>query len=507
MTEGWALSGILLLGTANLLTRALFRCPWVLADSYTHFYVAEEMRRTGSLHPRLDKYLFDATVPEPLDYPPLFGRLLATVVRPGSWPTRELVAQWLPAILDTLALWAAALCARWLSGSTLAGFLAACLWLLAPCTHAQTLAVSGRPLGALLATVLFSALARSVVEPWPAAGMAVVVGAALYLANRLAVQAWFLLTVAFSWALWSPWPLSIQAGSLLLAAAITRGLGWRVHVGHWRHMLRLRRLMPKKGWHQLARFSWRRAASPQPRGAKLLLRVLALLDLPFVWLLPLGAATTPMALEWSRPLSVHVMWLVSLIAGGALIQALPALRFIGEGFRYYEFAIVPLAVLLGAIVERADTNALALLAAASLPLTALAVWHMRRTAKASYAHANCRDDRAVTLARRLRGQPVDRFLVMPLSYAPLLTVEGGKRTLMMLGEAASDLAEDFFPVMEKAPREYVLAFAIDGVFLDRRYVEPQELGIASLSLVDEEGPFGAYTLTQPAPEPAGVADR
>jgi len=36
---------------------------------------------------------------------------------------------------------------------------------------------------------------------------------------------------------------------------------------------------------------------------------------------------------------------------------------------------------------------------------------------------------------------------------------------MMLDEAAGDLSEDFYPIMERAPVEYVKEFAIGGVWL------------------------------------------
>src|SRR5207247_672899 len=126
------------------------RHPGVLADSYTHFHVAEQLRRARTWRLRLDHFLYDAAVRDELDYPPLFPGLLAALLGRGGGARREALARWLPAALDTAALLTAAACAVWLTGVAWAGVATAAVWLLSPCTYAQTVALSGRPLGALL---------------------------------------------------------------------------------------------------------------------------------------------------------------------------------------------------------------------------------------------------------------------------------------------------------------------------------------------------------------------
>jgi hypothetical protein len=190
-------------------------------------------------------------------------------------------------------------------------------------------------------------------------------------------------------------------------------------------------------------------------------------------------------------------WLGSLALAGAIIQAVPGLRFVGEGFRYFEFAIVPLAVIASqAIASLPQTAFLALLPILAIA-AALAVFQIARNARASWNEGVCRDDRAVTLARRVSLSGQKRLLVMPLQYAPLVTVEARASTLMMLGEVGADRSEDFYPVMEKSPAHFVQTFLIDGLFLDRRYAGIEELALADVALVDEEGPFAVYRITNP----------
>jgi len=57
---------VLVLAAANLLLKGNGRSPWVLADSYTHFYVADTFRRARSWRVRLDRFLYDAAVPNHL---------------------------------------------------------------------------------------------------------------------------------------------------------------------------------------------------------------------------------------------------------------------------------------------------------------------------------------------------------------------------------------------------------------------------------------------------------
>jgi hypothetical protein len=124
--------------------------------------------------------------------------------------------------------------------------------------------------------------------------------------------------------------------------------------------------------------------------------------------------------------------------------------------------------------------------------------------RASHLEGTKRDERAAVLAGRLRTAEMDRLLVLPLQYAPLVTVEADKSTLMMLGEVGADLSEDFYPVMQRPPDEFVRSFDLQGVFLDRRYVEASELGL-SLHLVDAEGPFEVHALV-PTTLKAGVRE-
>ena len=172
------------------------------------------------------------------------------------------------------------------------------------------------------------------------------------------------------------------------------------------------------------------------------------------------------------------------------MQAVPGLRFIGEGFRYFEFAIVPLAVLISTV--GADPMARPVMVGVAVAAGLAGAAQMRRTVNGSRLVGTSRDERAVTLARRLRTNVVDRLLVMPLQYAPLLTVEADKAVLMMLDEVAADRSEDFYPVMERSPLSLAEEFAVQGVWLDRRYVGPEELRLGALDLLDEEGPFACY---------------
>lgn len=503
MTMGLA-TVVLVLAAANLLLKGNGRSPWVLADSYTHFYVADTFRRARSWRVRLDRFLYDAAVPNHLDYPPLFGTLLAFLVGAG-WPDRRALTRWLPAILDTASLLTAVVCTYWLQGGMLAPFVAALIWVFSPCTHAQTIALSGRPLGTLLTTITFTALAKCFVIGAPdAALVAVASGALLFLANRLAIQAWGFLTVAFAVVGHSLVPLFLLVGALLVASVVTAGEAWRVHRGHWRHMRRLRHLMPKKGWHQLARFSGRRSTPPRSRQTRTLLRVVSFIDLPFVWVLAaalLGTVTGFLAdpIAWACSL-----WLGTFVLCGAVIQVVPSFRFIGEGFRYFEFAIVPLALLVARAAVLAGPGTRLTMGLAAAVATGVGLTQIQRAIRASFLEGTRRDERAVRLTERLRAQNVDRLLVIPLQYASMLVVEADKAVLMMLNEVASDLSDDFYPVMERPPRAYVNEFAIGGVWLDRRYVEADELGLADLTLVDEEGPFACYAL--PMPEPARHSD-
>jgi hypothetical protein len=503
MTMG--LTVVLVLAAANLLLKGNGRSPWVLADSYTHFYVADTFRRARSWRVRLDRFLYDAAVPNHLDYPPLFGTLLAFLLGAGLPARRAQIARWLPPVFDSASLLTAVACTYWLQSGTPAPFVAAFIWVFSPCTHAQTIALSGRPLGALLATITFTALAKFVVVGMPMAALVTVVsGALLFLANRLAIQAWGLLTVAFAVAWHSLAPVSLLAGALLVASALTAGEAWRVHRGHWRHMRRLRHLMPKKGWHQLARFSGRRDTPPRSRQTRILLRVVALIDLPFVWVFVVALPGTVTGLRADPVAWACTLWLGTLLVCGTVIQAVPSLRFIGEGFRYFEFAIVPLALLVARAAVLAGPGTRLTMGLAAAVATGVGLMQIQRAIRASFLEGTRRDERAVMLTERLRAQNVDRLLVVPLQYASMLVVEADKTVLMMLNEVASDLSDDFYPVMERPPMAYVNEFAIGGVWLDRRYVEADELGLADLTLVDEEGPFACYAL--PMREPVRHSD-
>jgi hypothetical protein len=235
-----------------------------------------------------------------------------------------------------------------------------------------------------------------------------------------------------------------------------------------------------------------------------MLRVLSFADLPWIWLAPMlwfsGAMLPRQGIDW-----ICLVWVGSLALAGALIQGLPSLRFVGEGFRYFEFAIVPLAVLVTRGIEEVGFGTRLALVPAVLAIGSIGVVQMVRNARASWMEGACRDERAVRLARRMRESSPARLLVLPLQYAPLVTVEANASTLMMLGERGADASEDFYPVMENPPEHFVSGFELDGVFLDRRYAEIEELTLPTAVLADEEGPYALYRLARARPESPNAA--
>jgi hypothetical protein len=251
--------------------------------------------------------------------------------------------------------------------------------------------------------------------------------------------------------------------------------------------------MPRKGWHQLARFKADGAEAPRRPRAGGALRAGSLVDVPLAWVVVAAVLLDPSnARELGAAHRVAVLWLATLLGAGLLIQVVGPLRFIGEGFRYFEFGLVPLGVLLAALPSVVPPAHRAVVGAVALAAALLAVAQMSRLARASRLETAARDERAVRLAGRMAALPVERWLVLPLQYAPMLAVEAGKDVLMMLGEKGADRSEDFYPRMEAPPSKFVREFALGGVFLDTRYARPEDLGLGALALLDQEGPFAAY---------------
>ena len=232
------------------------------------------------------------------------------------------------------------------------------------------------------------------------------------------------------------------------------------------------------------------------------------------------AAAMPLVQIWRGPLDLFQMptdyfvklwqWATMLLGIGLAVRVIPALRFIGEGERYLEYAAFPSGIIVAVMVINGGQGAMAPWVIAGAVLLAVVgclgplLYVQRRVV--------LRDrDRSVTpelrqifeVINRLPGEvrlgSVPLYLVSAAEYftkARVLSTDSGWAHVTHLSE--------FFPVLRRPLAEIIEKYDLTHLLISERYVSLAELKMAEAPVVCR---VGAFCLLNVSLRPVVTAER
>jgi hypothetical protein len=327
-------------------------------DSTTHLLLIDMIRANGG---RIFRATPHFTLSGPQDYPAFFHALMARI-------PRAMLERWEWAsspfwdALHAVTIYVFALV--WFRNASLdnaapAALLIALAWLLTPLFFrdpSRGSHLNERVFGFLLCDVFFLATIVAITSnSWAAAAIAVVAGALVTLSSKFGMQAIVFLTPVSALVLVDPRPIAVLIGTLVFAIVVSRGYALFVWRGTVRHSSFYARFLVKVHDYTTSFSLAKLVAAVKTCIMAVLSRsrtelrrgIAALLAHPFL------QALTEAAVVWAG-LAVFVL-MPADTAFGALVTAAcvvgvatmtDALKFLGEGIRYLEFAVLPALMIL-----------------------------------------------------------------------------------------------------------------------------------------------------------------
>lgn len=448
-------------------------------DAWYYLLYAGALRRQRRLPARLPHFLLDI---EEQWYPPLFPGLLAVLPDGLRFRARG----WVSSLIDCLHLLLLVAVATRLGLEPTAALLAGLIYAVTPTLVHEHSLLNSRSLGSLLLTLfVLSLLAFLLSGGWAWVAMGGLLGGALLMTHKMATQLLAFMIPAL--ALIEGRPALLGTGALAVACAIALSGGFYLSVfrGHVAILRFWRTEVENLNAHQVYdspvyggdKPPHRRFYERGPGGQWRLARVLVAHN-PWALLLPL--------LTWAGPRdpvgSFLLSWAWLACAAALLTTFVPALRFLGEGFKYLKFAAFPLAFLAGRALAGWPE------ALWALPPLALSGAAIRRLLWTRSLETMDEDFRSVIAF--LKADSRGRVATIPSHRSDPLAFLAGKQVLWGGHSAGYEKLRAWYPVIRHPLAELLDAYGAPLLLIDREYVDPRALHLdTNFRVAFEKGRF------------------
>lgn len=469
-------------------------------DSWRNLAAADHIRRGRPLSRyHEERYL----IPGASDYPPVFRHLLAVLPK-GFLERYEWAVGPACDVLHSMLLFHVV----WmLTHNLTTALLAQVVHITSPLVMIENASLSARPFASLLfsAAVLPLVCVPLVRPAWPLLATGLLFLTTLFLTHRLAIQAFWILTLVFTvWDRTWLW-IGCYAAGTALAALISRGFYWRILRGQIAMFQYWRRHLPHRYAHQVRGMP--SGASATEPDALTRLNQWIVRRGAFAAVLGANPATLviPLAAGWAaraaQPafggiatglLERLVVWGVALLVAGLLIRQVPAFRIIGDGERYLDSAVLPTAIVVAALWSDAwagPTPAWVARLIGGVMASSLAIaCYLQYAVVVRDVKCSIRPALWRMLDYLKTSLPADATLAtIPLHLVPTLEYFTPFRVLSTDSGVAhlTDLTH-IFPVIRQPVPELLAGYGVQYLLLNEAYARLEEVGFSRSAIVHQD---------------------
>lgn len=475
-------------------------------DTWYYLRYVRELQQTRRFPVNLPEYVLD--IGEQW-YPPVFPLALSWF--PLRWLERA--RGFISPLIDCLQLALLYVFTLRNTDSVSMALIAGSIYAVMPTLVAENVNLNSRAFGSLMMTVIMMAFFRWLQPDHPIHWLvvALIFGGLLPLTHKMTTQQ-YVFTLLMLSGVFKEWRyLALLAASFLLAFLMSGGFYWKVLKAHWDIVSFYRRHIDEVNAHQVLdspvygrahHHSAKIVYQPGWRGTlKVLARLLG--ENPFLLVMLMvtqNPGFTRTQMYW---------WASSVLVFAFLTSFVPALRCIGEGYKYMKLTAFPsayaIAVSTGPWNPWANLVWLALAVSFGFALAALGVFFRHHLGKRT-EHTAVLDSNLKQVGDFLKGLAPGTVLCMPLMYCDYLIYASGQRVLWGVRSGGFKILEPFYYVLRR-PIEYFLdTYHVTYMVLDLNYCQPEQLHIAGrLRMLGQFGCLVIYAVGSTAAEPVTAA--
>ncbi len=174
----------------------------------------------------------------------------------------------------------------------------------------------------------------------------------------------------------------------------------------------------------------------------------------------------------------------AIIITAIMTQFVRRLKFIGEGYRYLQYAAFPAVMTAWPIITSLNSTHIVTISVFVLIWVIGAIYFDLKILQATARNVvNLIDNDFKKLTEDIKKRDWDRFIILPIQKTYAFTWLTGKKILHFLGAAGFWQARDWFPQIRRPLPTFYDEYSIDYLVLDERYVSPDDLDLGDVKEV------------------------
>lgn len=181
------------------------------------------------------------------------------------------------------------------------------------------------------------------------------------------------------------------------------------------------------------------------------------------------------------------LWVISLTLIGLLVLSIKRLRCIGEGYRYIEYVIFPMSIMIGSYIPflySKFTNIFIPIATATLAVLLLGILFLQKKVILQDRNRTITKEKweVIKYLNKNVGKKL-RLGIFPLQEGDAFLYFTNGKVLTADSLELLEILSDMYPVVTKKMDDFVKKYGLNYIFFDTKYVTLKELGIKKYKIV------------------------
>lgn len=192
-------------------------------------------------------------------------------------------------------------------------------------------------------------------------------------------------------------------------------------------------------------------------------------------------------------LSKLILWAITMLVVGFLVLSIKRLLFIGEGYRYIEFAVFPISIVMASYVpfflNNYRTISVLIFSITCLVVLTVIIFLQRKVILNDRNRSITKEKwEIIDYLNKNVGDKL-RLGIFPLQEGDAFLYFAKGKVLTADSLVLLDKLSDMYPVVTKKVEDIVKKYGLNYIFFDKKYVNFQELGLRKYKVIKDINDF------------------